>query len=179
MNLTFKEIESFYLDALESLGVSRTEVARLGETDLACACPICGDSTRGNKRRLHLYQKGEVINVNCFNGDCPAKNLTPFKFMKTYTPRVFTKLRDFSKSRFVQQLAPKPKEPKELESLTLDNLDDWVVEESKTNPKLLNFIENFQPSEPTNYLEDLTLLTTFLSSNPEIVPEFKELLKSY
>lgn len=176
MNLTFKEIESFYLEALETLGVSRTEVVRVGETDLACACPICGDSNRGNKKRLHLYQKGDVINVNCFNGDCPAKNLTPFKFMKTYTPRVFSKIRDFSKSRFVQQLAPKKKEPKELESLSLDSLDDWVAPEPKVNSKLLTFIENFRP---TNYLEDLQVLSTFLSSNPEIVPEFKELLKSH
>lgn len=164
--MNFAEIKSYYLEALSELGVS--EYKEISYEDIACKCPICGDSKYSkSKKRLHLYKKGEVINVNCFNGDCPAKNLTPWKFFKTYTPRVFLKFREASRKQYLRELRVF-KETKEIK-VNLDFLDT-TLEKSK----LTDFIEAFEPSVSAK--DDLEKIKLFLKQNPEVVGEFKILI---
>ena len=54
--------------------------------DICVRCPICGDSKYSkNKARLHLYTKGDLTLVNCFN-ECSCRNKTVYKFLKDYYP---------------------------------------------------------------------------------------------
>ena len=87
--LEFREIVPFFLDCIKQLGCQESDILKQ-DFDIACKCPVCGDSrTRRNLKRLHLYQKGDVINVNCFNGDCSVKNMTPYRFFQDYNTRIF------------------------------------------------------------------------------------------
>lgn len=166
--MNFAEIKSYYLDALNSLGVS--EIKEISSEDIACKCPICGDSRFSkSKKRLHLYKKGEVINVNCFNGDCPAKNLTPWNFFKTYAPRVFNQFREASRKQYLRELKVF-KEPQKLK-VDLGFLDDLADIKNENQSKLLKFIEDFEPG--LSGQEDLDKIRTFLGQNPECVNEFK------
>lgn len=186
MNLTFKEGEMFITEALKSLGAS--EFKRIGDNDIACKCPICGDSQYGNKKRLHYYEKNGVINVNCFNGDCPAKNLTAYRFLQTFAPRIFNKFREYQRRKWFQQLIGNTKKSKELETISMDDdiggdgesgkLFESLQETGKTQkPKnskeFLGFIDKFKPqSLESGWVE----IMKFLSQNPQCQGEFKELL---
>ena len=103
-SLEFREIAPFFLDCVKQLGCQESDIHKQ-DLDIACRCPVCGDSrTRKNLKRLHLYQKGDVINVNCFNGDCSVKNMTPYKFFQDYNSRVFEQFKNFYKRRFFDQV---------------------------------------------------------------------------
>lgn len=54
--------------------------------DISAMCPVCGDSHRGNKARLHLYTKGQQTLVNCFNGGCPVENRIVYTFLRDFFP---------------------------------------------------------------------------------------------
>ena len=113
--LEFREIVPFFLDCVKQLGCQDSDIHKQ-DFDIACRCPVCGDSrTRKNLKRLHLYQKGDVINVNCFNGDCSVKNLTPYKFFQDYNSRVFEQFKNFYKRRFFDQVQTE-RASKELKS---------------------------------------------------------------
>lgn len=102
--LEFREIAPFFLDCVKQLGCQESDIHKQ-DFDIACKCPVCGDSrTRKNLKRLHLYQKGDVINVNCFNGDCSVKNMTPYRFFQDYNSRVFEQFKNFYKRRFFDQV---------------------------------------------------------------------------
>jgi len=69
------------------LAVGMDRIGKETDVDIAARCPICGDSrTHKNKKRLHLYTKGTVTNVNCFNGDCACHNKTVYSFLKDFYP---------------------------------------------------------------------------------------------
>lgn len=102
--LEFREIAPFFLDCVKQLGCADSDIHKQ-DLDIACRCPVCGDSrTRKNLKRLHLYQKGDVINVNCFNGDCSVKNMTPYKFFQDYNSRVFEQFKNFYKRKFFDHI---------------------------------------------------------------------------
>lgn len=102
--LEFREIVPFFLDCVKQLGCADSDIHKQ-DLDIACRCPVCGDSrTRKNLKRLHLYQKGDVINVNCFNGDCSVKNMTPYRFFEDYNSRVFEQFKNFYKRKFFDQI---------------------------------------------------------------------------
>lgn len=102
--LEFREIVPFFLDCVKQLGCADSDIHKQ-DLDIACKCPVCGDSrTRKNLKRLHLYQKGDVINVNCFNGDCSVKNMTPYRFFEDYNSRVFEQFKNFYKRKFFDQI---------------------------------------------------------------------------
>ena len=102
--LEFREIAPFFLDCVKQLGCADSDIHKQ-DLDIACRCPVCGDSrTRKNLKRLHLYQKGDVINVNCFNGDCSVKNMTPHRFFQDYNARVFEQFKNFYKRKFFDQV---------------------------------------------------------------------------
>lgn len=168
LNLSFQEGEMFVTEALKALGVS--EFTRLGDRDIACKCPICGDSRYGRKQRLHYYEKNNVINVNCFNGDCPAKNLSVYRFLQTYSPRTFTKFKDYQRSKWLNQLVkPKAKELRELESLVMGS--DWTQSEIKS--ELRSFIASFAPE---SLEQGWSQIMQFLNEHPESRTEFKLLI---
>lgn len=102
--LEFREIAPFFLDCVKQLGCQESDIHKQ-DFDIACKCPVCGDSrTRKNLKRLHLYQKGDVINVNCFNGDCSVKNMTPYRFFQDYNSRVFEQFKNFYKRKFFDHI---------------------------------------------------------------------------
>lgn len=134
--LEFREIAPFFLDCVKQLGCADSDIHKQ-DLDIACRCPVCGDSrTRKNLKRLHLYQKGEVINVNCFNGDCSVKNMTPYRFFQDYNSRVFEQFKNFYKRRFFDQVQVE-RAAKELKSSDQFNK---VKEEDlfAVNPEILD-----------------------------------------
>lgn len=80
------------------LAVGADNIGKETDVDITARCPVCGDS-RSNKRmkRLHLYTKGNVTNVNCFNGDCPVHNKTVYSFLREFYP---TLLGQYKKENF-------------------------------------------------------------------------------
>ena len=81
--------------------------------DITAKCPICGDSKHSNKARLHLYQKGDVTLINCFNGGCPCSNKTMYTFLRDFYPQLFA---NYKKDRFKRALEP----AKGLEDTVID-----------------------------------------------------------
>lgn len=167
--LEFREIVPFFLDAITTLGCNTKDVIK-GDLDIACKCPVCGDSrTRKNLKRLHLYQKQDVINVNCFNGDCPVKNLTPYSFFKDYTPRIFEHFKLYYRKKYFNEIQlNKLKSTAELESWESNN-DLFSVTETPEDENLKVFvtesIQNFQfTGDDDKDLENLKLLISEIKS---------------
>lgn len=182
----FYEVESFYLDALVELGVNGSDVRRLGEQDLACRCPVCGDSRHSeNKKRLHLYQKDKVLNVNCFNGDCPVKNLTVWSFFKTYTPRIFNQFQAYHRHKYLDKIIEGSRDfpgREDSKSHGMEEMEfDWSsvpevmeVPGSEQPSKMERFIEGFQKGPSRK--RDLQRIKDFLSENPGSLEDLKLLI---
>lgn len=69
------------------LAVGASAIGKETTVDITARCPVCGDSrTHKNKKRLHLYIKNTVTNVNCFNGSCAAQNKTMYSFLRDFFP---------------------------------------------------------------------------------------------
>ena len=69
------------------LAVGLDAIGKETSVDISARCPVCGDSrSHKNKKRLHLYIKNTVTNVNCFNGDCAAHNKTMYSFLRDFFP---------------------------------------------------------------------------------------------
>lgn len=153
-SLDFREIAPFFLDCVKQLGCADSDIHKQ-DLDIACRCPVCGDSrTRKNLKRLHLYQKGDVINVNCFNGDCPVKNMTPYRFFQDYNSRVFEQFKNFYKRKFFDQVQVE-RAAKDLKSSDQFNkvkeedlfaVDPEILDpERETNKQvILEMIRNFE-----------------------------------
>lgn len=65
-----------------------TNIGKETDVDISGRCPICGDGSKRNSKRLHLYNKGTVTGVNCFNGDCEVHNKTMYSFLRDFFPSV-------------------------------------------------------------------------------------------
>lgn len=70
------------------LAIGHDYIGKESNVDINAKCPICGDSKRGNKKRLHLYYKNNITNINCFNGDCSCKNKTVYSFLEDFYPNL-------------------------------------------------------------------------------------------
>lgn len=151
--LSFREQIPFFLDAVQQLGCNPKDIHKQ-ELDIACKCPVCGDSrTRKNLKRLHFYQKGDVQNVNCFNGDCSVKNMTLYNFLKTYNNRIFEQFKQFYKRKFLLEIQEWKKPEDKLFELTassdifevtskpLEVLDDT---RERNKQLIVEKIQNFQ-----------------------------------
>lgn len=69
------------------IAVGNENIGKETDVDISARCPICGDSSTNKRmKRLHLYNKGTVTNVSCFNGDCAAKNKTMYSFLRDFYP---------------------------------------------------------------------------------------------
>jgi len=77
--------------------VGYSNIGKETDTDINAKCPVCGDGKKSNSKRLHLYNKGTVTNVNCFNGDCEVVNKTMYSFIRDFFP---DKLSEYKKATF-------------------------------------------------------------------------------
>lgn len=94
--------------------------------DVACKCPICGDSKNRNQKRLHLYTKGDLELVNCFNAGCPCENKTMYSFLRDFYPDL---LQQYRKETFTNRIEHLKSEQSIGEMVTLIN------EKSCNDPK--------------------------------------------
>lgn len=88
------------------LAVGLDNIGKESDVDIVARCPVCGDS-RSNKRkkRLHLYIKNNVTNINCFNGDCPVHNKTVYSFLKEFFPSLLAQYKKENFGNTLQKLA--------------------------------------------------------------------------
>jgi len=78
--LDFRSIK-FFKQAVNASSYKETP------SDISCRCPICGDSKyKKNSKRLHLYKKGNVEQINCFNAGCSCVNKTVYSFLRDFYP---------------------------------------------------------------------------------------------
>ena len=113
------------------LAVGLDNIGKETQVDIVARCPVCGDS-RKNKhtKRLHLYIKGDVTQVNCFNGDCAAHNKTPYSFLRDFYPALLGQYKRENFGNTMERLAngetdvlkkfEKPKEEKKDPVLVQD-----------------------------------------------------------
>jgi hypothetical protein len=119
--------------------------------DVACRCPICGDSTKkSNSKRLHLYKKGDLELVNCFNAGCACENKTIYSFLRDFYPHL---LPAYKKETFGDKI-DNLKQHQTLGDLVQHGISDTVkVEEPK--PTLFDLSMFFDPLT-SEYLDYLT-----------------------
>ena len=108
---------------LENLGTEN-------DLDIVARCPVCGDSRiNKNSKRLHLYTKNSITNVNCFNGDCAVHNKSVYSFLRDFFPSLFGQYKRENFGATIERLAngddvftrfKKEEEPKEKSVLTHD-----------------------------------------------------------
>jgi hypothetical protein len=118
--------------------------------DISARCPVCGDS-RSNKRkkRLHLYNKNGITNINCFNGDCPARNKTVYGFLKEFNPTLLPQYKRENFGNTLEKLANggedvfskfKKKEPEKESEVLSHDLSEYLRDISES-PEALAYLE--------------------------------------
>jgi len=115
-------------------------IGKESNVDISAKCPVCGDSSSKNSKRLHLYVKNGTTLVHCFNGDCTVNN-NMYNFLRIYFPDL---LHSYRREKFnvdmynlmkpesteysTKQISIERKKPQ-----TFNYLDKWLVE-SKIEP---------------------------------------------
>lgn len=156
------------------------------QDEIVARCPICGDSRyRKNVARLHIYAKLGVPLINCFNGDCPVKNMTINRFLREFYPGLH---RDYSRDKFRTNVygkdvfAPDFKIPdadwiKEPE-LCLFDLSN-TMQPLESSPEALEYVTNrgftYQPSWKWFYCRDNLEINNkvYLTENSVVIPLYK------
>lgn len=88
------------------LAVGVDNLGKESDVDVVARCPVCGDSrTHKNKKRLHLYIKNNVTNVNCFNGDCSVHNKTMYSFLRDFYPNLLPQYKRENFNTTIESLA--------------------------------------------------------------------------
>lgn len=132
------------------LAVGMDAIGKETMVDIAARCPICGDS-RSNKRmkRLHLYTKGTVTNVNCFNGDCPCHNKSFYSFLKEFFPALLNQYKRENFGNTMEKLAKgetedvfgsfKKEEPKKESEVLIHDLTQYL-HKIEDHPEALEYL---------------------------------------
>lgn len=122
--------------------------------DIACRCPICGDSTKKkSSKRLHLYKKGDLELVNCFNAGCPCENKTMYTFLRDFYPHLLPAYRKETFGDKIENL----KQNQTLGDLVQFNIKDSLPKnDTEPKPELYNLSAFFEPltQEYINYLQN-------------------------
>lgn len=88
------------------LAVGLDNIGKETDVDITARCPVCGDSKKNKyKKRLHLYRKGTVTNVNCFNGDCSVQNKTVYSFLRDFFPALIQQYKKETFGNTMEKLA--------------------------------------------------------------------------
>lgn len=162
----FSMLKPYFLETVKKLGTLENQIL-VQDKDISCKCPVCGDSKYSkNKKRLHLYQKGDVININCFNGDCDVKNLAPYKFFKLYDFSQYQRIQEQEKRVYFDTIRKKEDVPKlDLEQIGLQDFFKETENETVTNEQIIEIvtmIEDFGNALKKDTIEDYFLLEQFL-----------------
>lgn len=88
------------------LAIGNDSIGKETDVDISARCPICSSDERWkNTRRLHLYEKNGVTNVNCFTGDCICKNKTVYSFLRDHHPGLLGQYKRENFSNTLESLA--------------------------------------------------------------------------
>ena len=132
-----------------------SDIGRENDSDISARCPICGDSKKNSRiKRLHLYNKGTVTNVNCFNSGCSCVNKTMYSFIKEFFPE---HLNNYKREIFSQKISKfkdtssetlgslvelnKPKEPKKPKPVLTQDLTDFI-EDINLHPEGIEYLKS-------------------------------------
>lgn len=133
MSLTSLDRE-FFKRAMRS---SDAQVKSETTDDITVRCPVCGDSTKSkSKARLHLYGKFDLPLVNCFNGDCPVRNLPLLKFLREYYPSL---AKEYRKRQFIENLGAAQQDWERVANEGVEHFKDLLqtVEQSDGNTEIV------------------------------------------
>lgn len=190
-NFSIKTYSSF-IDEIDKKYFKLAVGANLGKesnTDISAKCPVCGDSSSKNTKRLHLYIKNGTSLVHCFNGDCAVHN-NMYNFLKIYYPDL---LHSYKRERFNKTLNEMTSEFNGYGDINIHNtpskieispLKTTVISDYTLNNRFipmtqdcLDFLEmrNIQPRENWYYSpKDLTIDGVFYKTkNSIIIPLYK------
>lgn len=126
--------------------------------DVACKCPLCGDSTKkNNSKRLHLYKKGDLELINCFNAGCSCENKTIYSFLRDFYPHL---LPAYKKETFGDKIE-NLRQHQTLGDLVLHGAKSIKTVEPK--PSLFNLEAFFEPltDNYVNYLHNRGIIPHF------------------
>ena len=88
------------------LAVGTENIGRETDVDIPARCPVCGDSrTHKRKKRLHLYTKNNITQVNCFNGECAVQNKTVYSFLRDFYPSLLPQYKRETFGNTLEKLA--------------------------------------------------------------------------
>lgn len=134
-----------------TLAVGSGAIKSSTANDIAVRCPHCSANPRWkNTKRLHLYEKNGVTNINCFTGDCPVKNKSVFSYLRDYHP---TLLEGYKRETFTDKMQDLVDNKKSGDS----GVDVFAAFAKKKEPKeslkeelLLESVELVEVEPPVN-----------------------------
>lgn len=134
-----------------TLAVGSSLIKSISDNNISARCPQCSlDPRWANTKRLHLYKKGDVTNVNCFTGDCSVKNKNIYTYLRDFYPRL---LEDYKRETFTDRMKflasskdDKPKSTgtdvfasfKKKKNVNIEQLDDPILDVIKPEIQLVN-----------------------------------------
>jgi len=136
------------------LAVGLDNIGKETSIDISARCPVCGDS-KSNKRmkRLHLYNKNAITNVNCYNGDCAVHNKTVYGFLADFFPAL---IGQYKREKFSTT----------MEKLARGETDD-VFASFKKEPILTTSQTPHTPKKQEVIVQDLSSFFRDINSAPE------------
>ena len=114
---------------------------RISQNDISAKCHICGDSKRGNKRRLHLFHRNGNDFIHCFNCEI---HMSMKNFIKEFHPELLSDFKretalDSIHNKGLNHLESNFQKPKKDKSkiLTIHEFNDFFKPLSKESKEFL------------------------------------------
>lgn len=146
------------------LAVGNENIGKETGVDIAARCPICGDSkTHKNKKRLHLYEKGGLQLVHCFNGDCAlnGNNKTIKSFLYEFYPSL---LDQYKRENFRNTMQSMSSDKGDVfKSFKTEPLSEGSLEDMLNDTEIAEFEEEVSPV----LIHDLTPYLKLITEKPE------------
>lgn len=109
------------------MAVGLDRIGKQTDVDISARCPSCSSAEKWkHSRRLHIYNKGEVTNVNCFSGDCDIHNKTMYSFLRDFFPALFDQYKRENFQHTLEGMA---------NGETGDIFQQFTTEKPQTQPK--------------------------------------------
>ena len=122
------------------LALSPSSLGRHQSKDYVASCPFCGDGSKRNSKRLHLFTKSgfDYDIIKCFNGDCVWEQPSNmYKFLQEINPALYQSYIQELKGEKLSTLGEIRKEEKQKRKEMLERSDNTEIITLDISEKIL------------------------------------------
>lgn len=132
------------------MAVGVNSIGKETDNDISARCPHCSsDDKWKHTKRLHLYEKNGITNINCFTGDCDVTNKNTYSYLRDFHPSLLEQYKRENFTTTMEKLATgddvfssfKKEKPQETADILVHDLTA-LLKPIEDVPEALEYLDN-------------------------------------